>query len=146
MHISPDQITQYLAVPYVDGGRDLNGWDCWGLVRHVLMTHAGISTIRSYSHIAPDNKSALTKAFYCEREQFEISKPCVGAVAAVFKGVGNKQLMIHVGVVIDDGGILKVLHTCRAAGSSKLPLRRFEANNSQVEYYAHYSRLSEHPR
>ncbi len=139
MNISPHHIEQYLAVPYIDGGRDLAGWDCWGLVRYVLMTHAGITSINSYSHICPDDKLALTKAFYCERQQFELARPSVGAVAAVFRGAGKKQLMIHVGVVVDDGGVLKVLHTGRAAGPSKMPLRRFEAINSRVQYYVHRS-------
>jgi hypothetical protein len=35
-------IEPYLAVPYLLGGRDTKGWDCWGAIRHVLEAHAGL--------------------------------------------------------------------------------------------------------
>jgi cell wall-associated NlpC family hydrolase len=29
-------VSEYLAVPFVDGGRTLDGWDCWGCVWWLL--------------------------------------------------------------------------------------------------------------
>lgn len=35
-------IEKYLSIPYKDGGRDLSGCDCYGLVRLILMNERGI--------------------------------------------------------------------------------------------------------
>lgn len=39
--------SKYMPVPYLDKGRDLAGWDCYGLYRWVLQERHGI-TIPSY--------------------------------------------------------------------------------------------------
>lgn len=42
---------RYVGVPFLDGGRTLDGCDCWGLVRIVLAERAGIE-VPSYDAIS----------------------------------------------------------------------------------------------
>jgi|SRR5262245_9261064 len=30
-------VSNYIGVPYLSGGRSLEGWDCWGAVQHVSL-------------------------------------------------------------------------------------------------------------
>lgn len=41
-------LQQLLGVPFKDKGRDLSGFDCWGLVRYVLLHEFGIE-VPSYT-------------------------------------------------------------------------------------------------
>jgi len=40
----PDWVASYVGLPFKDHGRDLEGLDCWGLVRFILKQHYGIDT------------------------------------------------------------------------------------------------------
>lgn len=42
---------KYVGLPFVDGGRDWKGCDCWGLVKLILQTECGIE-VPSYGDIA----------------------------------------------------------------------------------------------
>lgn len=42
---------RYLKIPFIDGGRDHRGCDCWGLVRMVLHEQCGI-LVPSYGDIS----------------------------------------------------------------------------------------------
>lgn len=44
----PAWVAQYVGVPFLDHGRDPQGWDCYGVVHYVLRTHFGIE-IPSYA-------------------------------------------------------------------------------------------------
>lgn len=50
--ITPADMFVYLAVPYVRGGRDLRGWDCYGLYYHLMRMHHG-TDVGSYSDDYP---------------------------------------------------------------------------------------------
>lgn len=42
--------SKYLRVPFLDKGRDLNGWDCFGLYRYLLAELHGI-VLPSYTEV-----------------------------------------------------------------------------------------------
>lgn len=50
----------YIGVPFVPLGRDLAGWDCWGLVRHIVRQRAGI-VLEPYT-IAPGDLRRVAAA------------------------------------------------------------------------------------
>jgi len=51
--------SKYLRVPYLDKGRDLRGWDCYGLYRWLLAEYHGIS-LPSYTEVYDSADSAET--------------------------------------------------------------------------------------
>lgn len=54
-----DQVAKYIGVPYRHQGRDLKGWDCYGLYRHVLYEQHGIP-LASYADEYPRVRDKTT--------------------------------------------------------------------------------------
>lgn len=52
----PAWAAQYIGIPFVAHGRDITGWDCWGLCRHVWREHYGIE-VPSYdeTYVTPND-------------------------------------------------------------------------------------------
>ncbi|MCL1123608.1 C40 family peptidase [Shewanella surugensis] len=128
-------INSYMTCPYVDGGRDLNGLDCWGLVRDVLHKQFAVPPIASFGTVSPDDKTAMTQGFAHVVKTFNPSPPLAGCVAAGFFG-GN---LIHVGICVDCSGF-KVLHTSRKHGPSLDTLAYFQRLFPKVIYYRYDSK------
>ena len=120
----------YLTIPYVDGGRDLDGLDCWGLVRDVLHRHFSLPLLKSFGNIHADDKENMTRAYSEIKNAFSTCLPTVGTVAAGFNG----DTLIHVGVVVESNG-LKILHTSSKFGMCRSSVRHFNRLFSQVKYY-----------
>ena len=130
-------INDYLAVPYVDGGRDCRGFDCWGLVRHALHHHFGVPWLTSFGHVSPDDKPGMTGGFSAVVPAF-VPGACVpGAVACGFRG----DCLVHVGVVVDNGK-LQVLHTGRGHGPALNTARAFRRLFERVEFYEYQKCLT----
>lgn len=126
-------IHQWLAVPYKPHGRDMDGCDCWGLVRLVRQQLRG-DLLASYGSIAPDSKHALTVAAFnvlrCGAFERTI-KPQAGALATVWRGA----LCIHIGIVIAADGRLAVLETNERSAPRWMRVADFERLYSDVRYY-----------
>lgn len=124
-------INDYLAVPYVDGGRDCLGFDCWGLARHVLHHHYGVPWLASFGHVDPDDKPAMTKCYQHVVKTFAPGACVSGAVACGF----IEDCLVHVGVVVNNGH-LRILHTSKQFGRPGLIMpRAFRRLFERTEYY-----------
>lgn len=123
-------ISDYLTVPYVDGGRDLCGLDCWGLVRHVLHAQFGLPLFESFGHVSPDDKQAMTECYQHIVKTFVPGRCVPAAIACGFRG----DCLIHVGVVVDNG-VLQVLHTGRQYGPALQSPRTFRRLFERTEFY-----------
>jgi len=128
-------IAGYLPVNYLDGGRDFNGMDCWGLVRHVLHYQFNLPLFESYGHVNPDDKRSLTEAFTAEVKSFIPSSSKASAVAAGFRG----QLLLHIGVCVEVNSQLYVLETSRKNAVALTKLRDFKRQYSRIEFYSYVS-------
>ena len=127
--------SQYMDCPYVDGGRGPVEFDCWGLVREVLHARFAVPLLPSFGLVCPDDKPAMTNG-YCQIVKALVpSVPKAGAVMAGFVG----QNLVHVGVCIDDGGLLKVLHTSRNKGVRLDSVRSFKRLFLRTEFYYYVS-------
>ena len=124
-------INDWLRIPYRDHGRDWTGCDCWGLVRMVRFALRG-DFLPSYGGIDPQDKPALTAAAgeVMSLDGFRECEPRLGAIAAVWRGA----LCLHVGVVVESEGRLKVLDT-NPGGACLRTTGEFEAAHPRVVYY-----------
>tara|TARA_R110002153_G_scaffold263960_1_gene425550 strand:- start:370 stop:789 length:420 start_codon:yes stop_codon:yes gene_type:complete len=133
----------YITAPYVDGGRDLHGLDCWGLVRHVLHHRYDVPLLSSWGHVRADDKPALTHAYLQEKAAFLIyPTPTDGAVIGGFRG----KLLIHVGIVIVVDGEHVVLETRKKTGVRIIALTDFARQFSHTRYYFYDRHVAGIPR
>lgn len=125
-------MNRYDKVPYVKRGRDMQGLDCWGLVRLARKEIYGFPFLPSYAEIDPMDKRSLTEAC-AETVQKHLmpSTPMPGHIAAAYQG----RICVHVGIVIEVDGITFILETDDPHGVERTPLRDFERRYSKVIYY-----------
>ncbi len=121
-------IERYLQVPYIDCGRDLDGWDCWGLVRYVLHYDYNLPLFQSFGTIHPFDKTGLNHAFKVSLNQFKSVNAEAGAIACCFKF----GLLVHVGVCLDQTDIL---HTTSKSGTTVITHRQFKRLGIHTEFY-----------
>ena len=124
-------INDYLSVPYVNEGRDMSGFDCWGQTRHRQHYGYGNPLFESFGHINPDDKYSLTNAYFQIVNQFVLCEPKPGAVVCGFK-MGN---LMHIGTVEHIDGQLAVLHTSRRKGPSIVSFDDFKRLFIEVKFY-----------
>lgn len=124
-------ISDYLRVPYVDGGRDMCGFDCWGMTRHRLHHRYGHPLFESFGHISPDDKTSLTDAYQEIVNDFAECQPKEGAIACGFK----MNCLVHVGNCEWIDGELRVMHTSRKNGPSHIRVADFKRLFIGVKFY-----------
>lgn len=133
----------YKSVPYVDGGRvvsadpELNGLDCFGLVRHALHHQFGGPLLESFNGIFRTDHCEMTDKFNSVVENdcgagFELCAPQAGAIACCFRKTVKGYVFHHVGICIDES---EVMHTCEGRGYSVVPVRAFKRLSTTVEFY-----------
>lgn len=124
------RLDRLMAIPYREGGRDETGCDCWGFVRLVL-ARAGIA-VPSFAGEAVGCDFAAEAALIAR----ETSGPSWASIAPsdarpldcvlmrMPYRLGNKWRAIenHVGVIVQAGRSLAVLHMMPEVGVSQVPL------------------------
>ena len=99
-------IHHYLSIPYVPGGRDRQGVDCWGLLRLAYLEQFHIA-LPEIPGISAEKALALTDTLEQEKKASwtEIAKPIDGCGV----GMSQRTILHHVGIyAAADGG--KVIH------------------------------------
>lgn len=95
--------SRYIGIPYIAGGRDMCGLDCWGLVRYVLDAEFKI-TLPYYEY--GDSKQSRLHVINQEQHAFrELDKSQEGAIVLCYSG--NQRP--HVGITIDSQTFLHTL-------------------------------------
>ncbi|ULL07768.1 hypothetical protein JNO42_12375 [Pseudomonas putida] len=123
-------IDKFMRAPYHEGARGPIAFDCWGLciaVRHEVF---GLPLLPSLGAVGKNKVKANTEAYQDLRLGMEECSPAPGAIAAVFRG----PLCLHVGVVVESEGRLKVLDT-NPGGACLRTTGEFEAAHPKVVYY-----------
>lgn len=123
-------MNQYLQVPYVDGGRTLDGLDCWGLALAVR-ADMGLPLLPDDPLAIRGHGAEVARLFREVSALLVEGAPRPGALAAVFRG----PLFMHVGVVVEADGRLWVLETNPGVGVHLRRLAHFAEAHYKVVYY-----------
>src|SRR5262245_18790666 len=103
----------YLTVPYVKGGRDLKGWDCWGCVKFVAEHHGGMQWPEFRGGRSSDVYRQLARAMWRK-----VDEPLPFDLVAM-SGPARRRINLHVGIMVPPG---RVLHSDDGLGTVCVPL------------------------
>lgn len=103
-HTTNTWVPRYLGLKYLEDGRDVNGVDCWGLIRLIYMNEAGIE-LPDFRSAGQDPAKAFYQAYLVEKENWERVLVPQPMDLVVFKmGV----MPDHVGMVTSPGKFIHV--------------------------------------
>lgn len=127
----------YVGIPFVDGGRDRAGCDCWGLVRLVHADH-GVD-LPSYGDISAAELLAIAREMRSATDgepwrkvDGEARRPLDVVVMSRLDAPGT--IPIHVGVMVDDR---RVLHVLERTDSHMVPLSHWSIAPRVIGIYRH---------
>lgn len=125
-------VEKYLFTPYVKGGRERTGFDCWGLVL-LVREELGLPVLDGPSSANKDNPIAMQRLYRSittgPLEERDTLSP--GDVAAVFKA----GVMVHVAVAIEIDGRIALIETNPGSGVRWVYLDRFLQTYYKVIFY-----------
>lgn len=128
--------SKYVGIPYVEGGRDRSGLDCWGLLRLVYLEEDGLELPE-----LPDVTRQTPTAIACEiakqivEQGWVQTNPFERAAVAI-----SLQDRPHVGIwTVSDGG--KVVHARSGVGVVAESLRVLRLMGIKNLKFYQYGRL-----
>lgn len=128
----------YVGIPFVDGGRDRAGCDCWGLVRLVYADHAGID-LPAYGEVSSHELLAVTRSLQ-EGARNEAWKRADAEPRRALDVVLMKRLdkpgsvPTHVGVMLD---AKRVLHVEEETDSVAVVISHPSVASRLIGFYRH---------
>lgn len=114
-------VERYIGIPFVDGGRDISGVDCWGLVRLVYSEVLNID-LPSYGEISAQKLLAISKAISKGQESWvepDTPEPLDGVL---MRHSSRTSLIGHMGILADRAN---VLHIEESTASCVVPLNHY---------------------
>lgn len=105
------KILDLVGVPFKDGGRDINGLDCWGLVREIYKRFGydfPVYEISCYDNINVTQEMERNREFWIKNYPPNIPVPCVVAFKI------SSPMVNHVGVYLGDNYFI---HTRELTGT-----------------------------
>lgn len=124
--------TPYVGIPFVDGGRDPAGCDCWGLVSLIYREVLGLD-LPAYDGISARDVARVTERIREDREA-PPWLPVLGA-AQPFDVLVMRGRPLHVGVMVD---AQHVLHVEAATAAVIVNVRQnFQVRHRRLSLHRH---------
>lgn len=126
-----DWWSDYVGLPFQDGGRGPHVYDCWGLVVRIYRDQLGV-TLPSYGEISARDLVRIARAMEAGKDDGwqEITSPQALDVVLMRSGRGG-QCVVHVGVMVDTR---RVLHVEEAAAAAVVPVAHFSVAGRIMGY------------
>jgi len=120
-------INDYIGIPYVFGGRDWHGLDCYGLVKLIYQEEYGI-TLRDWAtdQMELKDKAKAIESVVCSGEWEDIESPMDGDFVICHR----QRAAYHIGLYYGGG----VIHASDGIGVIYQPLGRFSENYVKVTF------------
>ena len=124
-------INKYIGMPWLDGGRDVDGFDCWGLFAYVYEHEFNIKFKEQYHFLPGVDTKDIVKSFKKAISQgnwVKLDTPEYGCAVAMSM---NKNIH-HVGIWMGGG----CMHAVRGVGVVYNNLMHLKNNGyNKVEFY-----------
>lgn len=130
-------IDELLPIPYVVGGRSMEGADCWGLAL-LVRERLGLPAFDAFPSIRWDRPHGNQKCYQAATRLLVAGDPAPGAFAAVFRG----PLCLHVGVCLEIESRLCVVETNVEGGVRWYTVDDYNQVYPKVVYYHDAENLS----
>ncbi len=103
---------KYVGIPYVEKGRDVNGVDCWGLVRLIYKDQYNIELPSFADEYIPKDTSRISELVHQYNEGWDRATAPVEGAGVLFNIYGHAS---HMGVMLDK---VNFIHSIRGADTS----------------------------
>ncbi len=111
----------YVGIPFVDGGRDADGLDCWGLVCLVYANELDV-VLPSYGEVSAADLVRVARSLEAGKDGWQVvDKPRAFDVVAM-RFYSGRATVGHVGIMVDGK---RMIHTERATAVACVPLTHF---------------------
>jgi cell wall-associated NlpC family hydrolase len=126
---------RYVGVPFVDGGREIDGCDCWGLFRIVYAERLGIH-LPVYGDTSAHDLAGVSEAMSAGVAANEVWREVIAPQEydGVLMRAHGKRYPSHVGVIV--GGD-RVLHVEPRTESVLVPLDHHSVRSRILSYWRH---------
>jgi len=131
--MTPEDAAALIGIPYVRGGRDKRGFDCWGLLLWIYQEHFS-KRLPDLPGISAAPIPAITAEAQRQKDS-EAWEVLAGPEAFCVVGLSANRLIHHVGLWLPFGSGL-VLHAVEGACVLAQPLASLRASGfSTIEFY-----------
>lgn len=127
---------KYVGAPFLDGGRSIDGVDCWGLVRLIYERELQID-LPSYADVSARNLIEVARNIARGKDGEEWIDVIPSAVAefdvCVLKHYGKNRVG-HVGVMLNSKTLLHIEESCNAVA---VPISHYTIKERVACYRRH---------
>ncbi|WP_164681912.1 C40 family peptidase [Fuscovulum blasticum] len=109
----------YVGLPFVDGGRGPDAYDCWGLVRQVYADLLGID-LPSYGEISAMDLIRIARTMRAGADDgWRVPAIPDELDVVLMRGTGGRSSVVHVGVMVSQ---TRLLHIEAGSGAVVVPV------------------------
>lgn len=131
-------LDKYCVVPFLPGGRDMNGYDCWGLFRLVFRELGGpelpmfgeVPAGRSDAEARAVLKAIKSKVW----QKVDTPRRGDGVVMKIHRDGFPGRVANHVGIMIDDR---RMMHATPDRGVTVVSVSHYSVKPLIVGFYRH---------
>lgn len=134
--LPPDLLRQMMEVPYLEGGRGVEGWDCFGKVRAIRMAMKKLPSLPLLAGLTLNDIVAAMQADAEIRRLVGFAEvPANTAQPGDVLCCYSEQVLTHIAIAIRADGMLKIAHTGDGKGGRLTKLPAFLHHYGQVRCY-----------